>query len=68
MTKVYLHELTNRKQLREINCKPVISAGFTDDQYKEYTITFDCENGKMVDLSIFFGSSQPKIYVSDEYS
>ena len=69
MAKVYLHELKSKKQLRKINCKPVISAGFADDQEKEYTITFDCgENGKMVDLSIFFGSSQPKIYVSDEYS
>lgn len=68
MSNVYLHELKSKKQLRKINCKPINSAGFADDQEKEFTITFDCENGEMVDLSIFFGSSKPKIYVSDEYS
>lgn len=68
MAKVYLHELKSKKQLRKIDCKPVVSAGFTDDQEKEFTITFDRENGKCVDLSIFFGSSKPQIYVSEEYS
>lgn len=68
MSRVLLRPIKSRKQLRKIAFKDVISAGFTDDSEKYFTITFNTENGTKVDLSVVFETRTPRVYLSDSYT
>lgn len=67
MSRIVLKPLRSKKQLRRISFKDVISAGFTDDTDRIFTITFNCGNGEMIDLTVFFETRSPHIYISDAY-
>lgn len=67
MSRVLLKPLKSRKQLRKIAFKDVVSAGFTSDDEKYFTITFSTENGTKVDLSVVFETRTPRTYISEEY-
>jgi len=66
-TKIFLKPLRSKKQLRKISFKDVVSAGFTDDTERFFTISFDAGNERKVDLSILFETRTPRIYISNEY-
>lgn len=68
MSRVLLKPLKSRKQLRKIAFKDVISAGFTDDSEKYFTITFDTKAGTKQDLIISFETRTPRVYLSDSYT
>ncbi len=67
-TKIFLKPLKNKKQLRKISFKDVISAGFIDDTERFFTISFDAGNGVRQDLMVTFETRSPRVYISDEYS
>lgn len=68
MSRIMLKPLRSKKQLRKIAFKDVISAGYTDDSEKYFTITFNTENGIKQDLTISFETRTPRVYLSDTYT
>lgn len=68
MSRVLLKPLKSRKQLRKIAFKDVVSAGFTSDDEKYFTFTFNIENGTKQDLTISFETRTPRVYLSDSYT
>ncbi|MGN0496198.1 MAG: hypothetical protein ACI4GW_08220 [Lachnospiraceae bacterium] len=66
MKRIVLKPLKSRKQLK--NIKDVISAGFTDDSEKYFTITFDTKAGTKQDLTISFETRTARVYLSDTYT
>lgn len=66
-TKILLKPLRSKKQLRKISFAEVIRGGFTDDEERFFTLTFDVGNEKKVDLSILFETRTPRVYISNEY-
>lgn len=67
MQRVILKGLRSKKQLKEIANKEVLCAGFADDEEKNFEITFDCGEGKKIDLLVSFETRSPHIYISDAY-
>ena len=67
MIRVALKTLRSRRQLAPVDCKKVISAGFVDENCEQFCFTFDCGNGNLRDLSIFFETRTPHVYISDSY-
>lgn len=68
MKRILLKPLKSRKQLRKISFQKVLSAGFTDESEKYFTVTFNTENGSEQDLTIVFETRMPRIFISDPYS
>lgn len=66
-TKILLKPLKSKRQLKKISFADVIRGGFTDEDERFFTLTFDIGNGKKVDLSILFETRTPKVYISNEY-
>lgn len=67
-TRIYLEALKSKKQLRKISFADVVRGGFTDEEEKFFTLTFNVGNGKKVDLSIIFETRTPTVFISNEYS
>lgn len=67
MSKIILKPLRSRRQLRAVEFETVLTAGFTDDTEKFFTITFDLQNGTRQDLTISFETRTPKVYFSEPY-
>lgn len=67
MIRVNLRTLKSRRQLAPVDYKKVISAGFADENCEQFCITFDVGNGNLRDLSIFFETRTPHIFISDVY-
>lgn len=67
MNRIVMKPLRSKKQLRKIAFKDVEEAGFTSDDEKYFTITFNTENGTKVDLSVVFETRTPRTYISEEY-
>ena len=67
MSRIILKPLRSKKQLRKIAFKDVVSAGFTDDSEKYFTITFNTESGTKVDLVVICETRTPRTYISEEY-
>lgn len=67
MSRIILKPLKSRKQLRAVEFETVLTAGFTDDTEKFFTITFDLQNGTRQDLTISFETRTPKVYFSEPY-
>lgn len=67
MSRVILKPLKNRRQLREISFKNVVSGGFTDEDEKFFTISFDVGNGEKQDLTIIFETKSPRLFISNAY-
>ena len=68
MSRVLLKPIKSRKQLRKIAFEDVISAGFTSDDEKYFSITFDTKAGTKQDLTISFETRTPRVYLSDSYT
>lgn len=67
MIRVNLRTLKSRRQLAPVDCKKVISASFVDENCEQFCITFDVGNGNYRDLSIFFETRTPHVFISDSY-
>ena len=68
MSRIVMKPLRSKKQLRKIAFKDVISAGFTSDDEKYFTIIFDTKAGTKQDLTISFETRTPRVYLSDSYT
>ena len=68
MNRIVMKPLRSKKQLRKIAFNDVISAGFTSDDEKYFTITFNTENGTKQDLTISFETRTARVYLSDSYT
>lgn len=66
-TEVIFSSLKRKSQLKPIDGKKVISAGFTDDSEKEFQIVFDIGKGRRKDISIIFLTRYPRFYISKAY-
>lgn len=64
---VVFSSLKRKSQLKPIDGKKVISAGFTDDSEKEFQIVFDVGKGRRKDISILFLIGYPRFYISKAY-
>lgn len=68
MNRIVMKPIRSKKQLRKVAFKDVISAGFTSDDEKYFTITFDTKAGTKQDLTISFETRTPRVYLSDGYT
>lgn len=66
--RIVLKQLKSKKQLRKVSFRKVVSAGFTSDDERYFTITFDCGEGTMQDLTIAFETRTPRAFISDIYT
>lgn len=53
--------------MKKISFADVVRGGFTDEEEKFFTLTFDIGNGRKVDLSIVFEAKTPRVYISNGY-
>lgn len=67
ITRVFYNQLKKRKQLKLLSFKKVLSAGFQDENNKQFVIEFDMENGQKKDLMILFEKGKPEVFISDSY-
>lgn len=67
ITRIFYNQLKKRKQLKALRFKKVLSAGFQDENNKQFVIEFDIGNGQKKDLMILFEKENPEVFISDPY-
>lgn len=67
MIRVNYRTLKSRRQLLPIDRKKVVSAGFEDEACERFCVTFDTGNGSYRDLTVFFETRSPHVFISDAY-
>ena len=67
MKRINFKRLLSAKQLKDVSCEKVISAGFEDEEEKWFCITFQLDDGRKKDLAIIFDREKMEVCVSEKY-